>query len=205
MTSEEPRKASESLSNSENGTADPEELHRQNVRAILQQEEQQAMGKLFHQLQLAAKSRAEKLHRLGPKGNLQVVPPTDKGIQGRRSARRTHILENPPSIGIPIVDDRRESIALSKVPIKVDIELDGYKLRDSLLWCLTDTSVSVEDFAAITCEDFELPANLYVPAIVKSINEQLSEYQDYLGMLKMMGGLKEFCGIRGLIRVPYNH
>lgn len=180
---------------------DPEELHRQNVRAILQQEEQQAMGRLFHQQQLAAKSRADLLNRLGPKGNLQVVPPTEKGLQGRRSTRRTAILENIPSLGVSLVEDRRETIALSKVPIKLDIELDGYKLRDSLIWCMNDTSVSVDDFAAITCEDFELPANLYVPAIVKSINEQLSEYQDYLGMLKMMGGLREFCGIRGLIRV----
>lgn len=186
---------------------DPEQIHRQNLLNIMQQEEQQAMGKLYYHRQAMGKRYAERLARMGPKGNLQVIIPAEKGPQSKKFARRANILDNTDlfKIASTASEDSKSQPqiepGLEKVPIKIDLELDGYKLRDSIIWCLGDCSITPEDFAAITCEDFELPQGLFVPAIAKTINEQLAEYQDFLGMLKMMGGLKEFVGIRGLIRV----
>lgn len=178
----------------------PKELHQQNVFSILLQEEHQAMAKILQHRQASAKTFAERIAKLGPKGALQLVFPNEKSTAGKRIARRLQILDSTGVIEINA--GSKVEPCLAKVPLKLDLDLDGYKLRDSLLWCLNDpASISPEDFAAITCEDFELPAGLFSPAIVKAINEQLVEYGDYLGMLRMMGGLKEFGGIRGLIRV----
>jgi len=185
---------------------DTEMLHRQNVFAILRKEEHQSMSRLFHIKQQAAKTFSEQLASLGPRGSVQVQLPLDKGLAGKRTARRAQILDNTSIL--LAADDSKKALpsepGLCRVPIKLDLEQDGYKLRDSLLWSLSDPSVSPEDFAAITCEDFELPASIFAPAIVKTIGEQLVDYQDFLGMLRMMGGLKEFAGIRGLIRVHCN-
>lgn len=180
---------------------DPEALHRQHISALLQAEAQQSMLRHHQHQQAAAKHFADQLARRNPKTALQVLQPPqpgDKSAVGRRTHRRQQILDSAA-----VMDSVTPAVepVLARVPIKLDLETEGYKLRDSLLWSLLDTSIGPEDFAAITCDDFELPHGIFAPAIVKAVTEQIAEYQEFLGMLRMMGGLREFAGIRGLIRV----
>lgn len=178
-----------------------EQLHKFNIISALQQNDMQRMGRLFQHRQAAAQAVNAKITQHWPRGPFQLLPPhNDKAIGGRRAIRREEILDNS-RIGGEEDLLRGLDLCLAKVPVKVDLEMDGYKLRDSLIWCLNDPSLSVDEFASITCEDFELPAAVMAPLIAKAVQEQLADYQDYLNMLRMMGGLKEFVGIRGLVRL----
>ncbi|XJO71003.1 hypothetical protein BDV3_000597 [Batrachochytrium dendrobatidis] len=61
------------------------------------------------------------------------------------------------------------------VPIRLDIDLDGAKLRDTFTWNLQDDVVTPELFAKILCEDLALSA-AFQPLVVKSIKEQLRDF-----------------------------
>ncbi|KAJ1972325.1 SWI/SNF chromatin-remodeling complex subunit [Dimargaris xerosporica] len=63
------------------------------------------------------------------------------------------------------------------VPIRLEIETDGYKLRDTFTWNLNDSLISHEQFAETLCEDMALPAPVFVPAIVRQLREQLDDFR----------------------------
>lgn len=65
------------------------------------------------------------------------------------------------------------------VPIRLDLEIEGYKLRDTFTWNLHERLVSADQFAAILCEDFRLPAHLFTHQIAKAIREQVSDYHSH--------------------------
>ncbi|KAL6605747.1 SNF5-domain-containing protein, partial [Neocallimastix californiae] len=65
------------------------------------------------------------------------------------------------------------------VPIRIDIDLNGVKFRDSFTWNLNETLITPEYFAEIICEDFNLSHSVYQPVIVKAIKEQIDEYYMY--------------------------
>lgn len=181
----------------------PERVHKDNLIRAIAMEDVQAMGNLFHRRHLEAKEFNATLLRVGgggkmPSSQFQLVVPSEKGLAGKRAARRQAILDNTQYLA---ASPQEIDPSLTKVPIKLDLEIDGYKLRDSFLWSLADAGLTPEDFAQMTCEDFELPPSLFVQPIAKAIQEQLQEYGEFLGMLKMMGGLKAFAGIRGLVRL----
>lgn len=56
------------------------------------------------------------------------------------------------------------------VPIRLEIDFDKYKLRDTFTWNLHDRTVPIDLFAEHLVEDFRLPA---IPALVKMIAEQI--------------------------------
>lgn len=102
------------------------------------------------------------------------------------------------------------------VPIRLDIDLDGYKLRDSFLWPSDGhgsvNSISPEEMADWICEDFDVPKSLISPLIARTIREGLVEFREYRQLLAAgatdltMTDLpsliaKTFCGILGAIRV----
>lgn len=87
------------------------------------------------------------------------------------------------------------------VPIRLDVENDGYKIRDTFTWnmngkkaiyCqkfsrgartilmsafrLTEMTITPDQFAEITCEDLRLPAAVFVPLIATSIKDQIQDY-----------------------------
>ncbi len=176
-----------------------EEIHRHNIYRLGQQEEINAINRHVNNRPIQGKKLAEIFAQFGPRGPLQISHPILKGLEAKRTLRRTEVLYAHHAKS----EEKSQPIesCLANCPIKIDLEIDGFKLRDSILWSLNDHTVSMETVATITCEDFELPTSTFVPAIVKTITDQIIEYQEFLGMLRMMGGLKEFQGIRGLIRV----
>lgn len=85
------------------------------------------------------------------------------------------------------------------VPIRIDLESDGYKVRDTFTWnmngkkkrdficgekesltecCMVETSITPEQFAEITCDDLRLPASTFSPLIAANIREQIQEFFD---------------------------
>lgn len=62
------------------------------------------------------------------------------------------------------------------VPIRLDFEIDGYKLRDTFTWSLNETLITPEQFAEVLCEDLQLPSASFVPLVARSIRDQVEDY-----------------------------
>ncbi|KAJ3014368.1 SWI/SNF chromatin-remodeling complex subunit [Thoreauomyces humboldtii] len=67
----------------------------------------------------------------------------------------------------------------SLVPIRLDIDFDGVKLRDTFTWNLNETLVRPAHIAELMCEDLHLPPAIFIPAIEKAIEEQISDYRQH--------------------------
>ncbi|KAJ2550741.1 SWI/SNF chromatin-remodeling complex subunit, partial [Coemansia sp. RSA 1933] len=65
------------------------------------------------------------------------------------------------------------------VPIRLDIDADGYRLRDAFTWDLNNELIEPRWFAQGLCLDLDLPAEIFVPVIVQSIEDQLEDYRQY--------------------------
>lgn len=65
------------------------------------------------------------------------------------------------------------------VPLRLDIELDKIKLRDTLTWNLNDRITDTTTFAENLVEDFHLPMEMrgtVIQHIERDINEQIQDY-----------------------------
>ncbi|VFQ91079.1 unnamed protein product [Cuscuta campestris] len=66
------------------------------------------------------------------------------------------------------------------VPIRLDIEIDGQRLRDAFIWNPSDPDTEVGLFAKRTVKDLKLPP-AFVTQIAQSIQSQLGEFRSYEG------------------------
>lgn len=81
------------------------------------------------------------------------------------------------------------------VPIRLDMEIDGYKLRDCFTWNKNETLITLETFAELLCDDLDLPPATFLQPIVQSMKQQLeaapsdnnfiSEHCDQRAILKL--------------------
>lgn len=62
------------------------------------------------------------------------------------------------------------------VPIRLDMELEGQKLRDTFTWNKHECMISPEQFAEILCDDLDLNPVPFVPAISAAIRQQIEVY-----------------------------
>ncbi|XP_013380406.1 SWI/SNF-related matrix-associated actin-dependent regulator of chromatin subfamily B member 1 [Lingula anatina] len=62
------------------------------------------------------------------------------------------------------------------VPIRLDMEFDGQKLRDCFTWNKNETLITPEQFAEILCDDLDLNPVSFVPAIAQSIRQQMEAF-----------------------------
>lgn len=65
------------------------------------------------------------------------------------------------------------------VPIRLDLDFEKYKLRDTFVWNMNDNTIPLDLFAEHLCEDFDLPWAGFVPDIEKSIRMQLTEHHPH--------------------------
>lgn len=94
--------------------------------------------------------------------------------------------------------------SLDLLTIRLDIDTDGYKLRDTFVWNAGPEAgdvLTMERFAAMTCRDFDLPPAIFIPLIVRSMTTQVEEHREALAVLRNAGGVAALRGIRGLIRL----
>ncbi|KAL5477803.1 hypothetical protein EMCRGX_G024650, partial [Ephydatia muelleri] len=62
------------------------------------------------------------------------------------------------------------------VPIRLDIDFDGQKLRDTFTWNKHESIVTPEQFAELLCDDLDLPTGTFGPAIAASIKQQVEQF-----------------------------
>ncbi|XP_018610731.1 SWI/SNF-related matrix-associated actin-dependent regulator of chromatin subfamily B member 1-A-like isoform X1 [Scleropages formosus] len=62
------------------------------------------------------------------------------------------------------------------VPIRLDMEIDGQKLRDAFTWNMNEKLITPEMFAEIFCDDLDLNPLTFVPAIASAIRQQIESY-----------------------------
>ncbi|KAI9087746.1 hypothetical protein DFS34DRAFT_678201 [Phlyctochytrium arcticum] len=65
------------------------------------------------------------------------------------------------------------------VPIRLDIELEGLKLRDTFTWNLNESVLTPDHFAKVLCTDLHLPPSLFFSTDSKSIKEQVDDYYQH--------------------------
>lgn len=84
------------------------------------------------------------------------------------------------SLHVPRKDQAKQADTFEElVPVRLDIEFDKIKLRDTFTWNLHDHLVSPELFAENMVEDFKLPPELG-PQVFRHINNEIHEQlQDY--------------------------
>ncbi|KAJ1719768.1 SWI/SNF chromatin-remodeling complex subunit, partial [Coemansia erecta] len=65
------------------------------------------------------------------------------------------------------------------VPIRLDLDADGFRLRDTFTWDMNNELVTPQRFAQNLCLDLDLPVESFVAAIVQAIEEQLDDFRQY--------------------------
>nr|CAI5869793.1 unnamed protein product [Callosobruchus analis] len=62
------------------------------------------------------------------------------------------------------------------VPIRLDMEIEGQKLRDTFTWNKNESLITPEQFAEVLCDDLDLNPLTFVPAIAQAIRQQLEAF-----------------------------
>ncbi|KAG0366670.1 Chromatin structure remodeling complex protein sfh1 [Gamsiella multidivaricata] len=63
------------------------------------------------------------------------------------------------------------------VPIRLDIDTDDHRLRDTFTWNVNEQLLTPEKFAEILCDDLDLSTTKFVPEIAQSIRNQIAEFE----------------------------
>ncbi|CAK8676944.1 SWI/SNF-related matrix-associated actin-dependent regulator of chromatin subfamily B member 1-A-like isoform X2 [Clavelina lepadiformis] len=69
------------------------------------------------------------------------------------------------------------------VPIRLDMEMDGQKLRDTFCWNKNEQLITPEMFAEVLCDDLELNSLNFVPLIAQAIRTQIEAFPSDSGIL----------------------
>lgn len=64
------------------------------------------------------------------------------------------------------------------VPIRLDMEYEGQKLRDCFTWNKNETLMTPEQFAEILCDDLDLNPINFVPAVAQVIRSQVEAFPE---------------------------
>ncbi|CAB3403365.1 unnamed protein product [Caenorhabditis bovis] len=130
-----------------------------------------------------------------PRAEVSKSNKSQSGWAGQQVSSGSHHLESVPC-SCPIAHARgrikhrelvysAEDLEMSKrvienaeepedlVPIRLDMELEGVKLRDTFTYNRNEKLLTPDVIADIMCEDLDLPANVFQPAITSAIHQQL--------------------------------
>jgi SWI/SNF-related matrix-associated actin-dependent regulator of chromatin subfamily B member 1 len=100
-----------------------------------------------------------------------IVYPSQRRRAGHRKSRELHVSKKNANQQAEFLEEL--------VPIRLDIELDKLKLRDTFTWNLHDRIVPPELFAETMVEDFRAPPEV-APALIDTINREIREQiQDF--------------------------
>lgn len=82
------------------------------------------------------------------------------------------------------------------VPIRLDMEIEGQKLRDTFTWNKNESLITPEQFAEVLCDDLDLNPLTFVPAIAQAIRQQLDAFP-----ADPPGIMEESCDQRVIIKL----
>jgi SWI/SNF-related matrix-associated actin-dependent regulator of chromatin subfamily B protein 1 len=103
-------------------------------------------------------------------GKLSVVWPID-GRKKREKMRGRKEPKIPKQVSVEVAK-RPESL----VPIRIEIDYDHYRLRDTFVWNAHDPVVTPEMFVQTTCDDMQLPSP-FVPHFLNQLKQQILDFQ----------------------------
>ncbi|GAA5980031.1 hypothetical protein JCM10908_001505 [Rhodotorula pacifica] len=118
------------------------------------------------------------------RGPPRIQFPSDRRAEQARGVRGQY--RKP----VPLSKSYARAIAKAPevlVPIRLELEWEMYKLRDTFTWNLAETAITPQVFASHLCADFRLPREPFEREIVNAVQKQLAEaqlsasYDDYLG------------------------
>lgn len=106
-------------------------------------------------------------------GNVRVLYPCQRKRPGGRKARELRLTRSQ----LHEQADQTEML----VPIRLDVDFDRFKLRDTFTWNLHERTVSMDLFAEGMVEDFHLPLNpSLIQKVTNSIREQVTDYHPHV-------------------------
>ncbi|CAZ82293.1 unnamed protein product [Tuber melanosporum] len=106
-------------------------------------------------------------------GKSRILYPCQRKRPGGRKARELRLSRSQLQTQADMVE--------SLVPVRLDIDYDKIKLRDTFTWNMHDRSIPLELFAEQLVEDFHLPlAPALVQMVANSIREQVTDYHPHV-------------------------
>ncbi|KAI8910932.1 hypothetical protein EDD86DRAFT_203960 [Gorgonomyces haynaldii] len=75
-----------------------------------------------------------------------------------------------------------ESVAAAKemlVPIRLELDLEGVKIRDQFTWNMNETTITPEKFAEYLCVDLGININQHGHSIATNINNQINDWRRF--------------------------
>ncbi|EPQ26659.1 uncharacterized protein PFL1_05639 [Pseudozyma flocculosa PF-1] len=112
------------------------------------------------------------LNRDGLFEPFRILLPSQKRLeleQGQRGSRPTIALDKAKVAAVSALEE-------DLVPIRLEIDHEHWKLRDTFTWNALDSHIDLDAFAMSICEDIGLPAAVFVPAIKEQINAQIQDH-----------------------------
>eukprot|EP00126_Sphaerothecum_destruens_P008263 Sdes_comp20152_c0_seq5m13282 len=73
--------------------------------------------------------------------------------------------------------NQKEDPPENLIPIRLELESDGYKLQDIFVWNASDSLVTPTLFAEMLCVDMQLPRSSFVRLIEEAIHMQIEEHR----------------------------
>jgi SWI/SNF-related matrix-associated actin-dependent regulator of chromatin subfamily B protein 1 len=118
---------------------------------------------------------------------LQNVPNTSHHLDAvpcSTPINRNRLMLKPKRNTMPIcLEDHDSDLFLENatqpeqlVPIRLDIEVEGQKLRDCFTWNKNEQLITPEMFAEVLCEDLDLPPVTFIPAIASAMKQQIEAF-----------------------------
>ena len=77
---------------------------------------------------------------------------------------------------------RQESLASLKevlVPIRIELEAEGLKIKDQFTWNLNEQAITPDKFAEYVCHDLSINPASYIPMIASSIKSQIADFKAF--------------------------
>ncbi|PAA64794.1 hypothetical protein BOX15_Mlig011780g1 [Macrostomum lignano] len=111
--------------------------------------------------------------------HLDAVPcptPINRNRLGRGAGSKIHTFPLCYDDSDPQAMQDNAAQPLCLVPIRLDMEFDGVKLRDCFTWNKHEQLISLEQFAEILCDDLDLNPLTFAPAIAQTMRQQLDAH-----------------------------
>lgn len=100
---------------------------------------------------------------------LGLPPPASKMVAKRVYHRTNHVYHNDDDLA------RQAGRSEVLVPIKIDLEAQEYRIKDSFTWNMNERLISPHHFAKLLLEDLDIPVEPYATQITNMINQQIDE------------------------------
>jgi len=114
--------------------------------------------------------------------HLDAVPcstPINRNKIGKNKARYEFFDDADPAL---MQENASQKEVL--VPIRLDMEIEGQKLRDTFTWNKNEMLMTPEQFAEVLCDDLDLNPVNFIPAIAAAIKQQLDAFPQNQDLLE---------------------